>query len=153
MLRDYRVNGRQSLEVTEQRWKKHLLPFFGNLRAVDVATDLVNRYIEQRKQGGAENGTINRDMAALKQAFYLGYRSSPRKVYHVPVFPRLKENAPRKGVVQNREYLGYHELPYPRKSARPTWSASLPFPTMAFFVTWNSASNDRGVGEISPLHS
>jgi integrase len=104
MLRDYRVNDRKSLELTEQRWQKYLLPFFGQLRAVSVTTDLINRYIEQRKQSGAENGTINRDMAALKRAFYLGYRSSPRKVYHVPVFPRLKENAPRKGFVQDEQY-------------------------------------------------
>src|SRR5438445_746746 len=53
---------------------------------------------------GTQNGTINRDLAALKRAFYLGYRSSPRKVYHVPVFPRLKENAPRKGFVQEAQY-------------------------------------------------
>ena len=62
-------------------------------QAVDVTTDQINRYIEKRMEGGTQNGTINRDLAALKRAFYLGYRSSPRKVYHLPVFPRLKENA------------------------------------------------------------
>jgi len=69
-----------------------------------LTTDLINRYIEQRRKSGTENGTINRDLAALKRAYYLGYRSSPRKVYHVPVFPRLKENAPRKGFVQDQQY-------------------------------------------------
>jgi integrase len=93
MLREYRVNARKSLRLTEQRWNNHLLPFFGQLRAVDVTTDQINRYIEKRMEG-----------AALKRAFYLGYRSSPRKVYHVPVFPRLKENAPRKGFVQEIQY-------------------------------------------------
>ena len=81
-----------------------MLPFFGQLRAVDVTTDLINRYIEKRRAGGTQNGTINRDLAALKRAFYLGYRSSPRKVYQVPVFPRLRDNAPRKGFVQDTEY-------------------------------------------------
>jgi integrase len=104
MLREYRVNGRKSYELTDQRWKNHLLPFFGQLRAVDVTTDLINRYIEKRREGGTQNGTINRDLAALKRAFYLGYRSSPRKVYQVPVFPRLRENAPRKGFVQEAQY-------------------------------------------------
>jgi len=104
MLREYRVNARKSLRLTEQRWKNHLLPFFGQLRAVDVTTDQINRYVEKRIEGGTQNGTINRDLAALKRAFYLGYRSSPRKVYHVPVFPRLRENAPRKGFVQEAQY-------------------------------------------------
>jgi integrase len=104
MLRDYRVNGRKSYQLTDQRWKNHLLPFFGQLRAVDVTTDLINRYIEKRRESGTQNGTINRDLAALKRAFYLGYRSSPRKVYQVPVFPRLKENAPRKGFVRDAQY-------------------------------------------------
>lgn len=81
-----------------------MLPFFGELRAVDVTTDQINRYIEKRREGGTQNGTINRDLAALKRAFYLGYRSSPRRVYHVPVFPRLRENAPRKGFVQEAQY-------------------------------------------------
>lgn len=104
MMREYRVNARKSLRLTEQRWENHLLPFFGELRAVDVTTDLINRYIEKRRAGGTQNGTINRDLAALKRAFYLGYRSSPRKVYHVPVFPRLRENAPRKGFVLEAQY-------------------------------------------------
>jgi integrase len=36
--------------------------------------------------------------------FSLGYCSSPRKVYHVPAFPRLRENAPRTGFVEQEEY-------------------------------------------------
>jgi len=96
MLREYRVNGRKSLRLTEQRWNNHLLPFFGQRPD--------QRSIEKRREGGTQNGTINRDLAALKRAFYLGYRSSPRKVYHVPVFPRLRENAPRKGFVQEAQY-------------------------------------------------
>src|SRR5438270_261268 len=81
--------------MTGQRWRKHLLPFFGSYRAVDVTTDLLEGYVEKRRLAGAANGTINREFSALKRAFTLGFRSTPRKVQQVPLFPHLKESAPR----------------------------------------------------------
>src|SRR5215470_15697051 len=36
--------------------------------------------------------------------FSLAYRSTPRKVYQVPVVPSLRENAPRKGFVEETQY-------------------------------------------------
>ena len=103
-VRDYRVNGHKSLQFAEWRWKKHLEPVFGSMRAVEVTTDAVTTYIVSRKTEGAENATINREFAALKRMFSLGYRSTPRKVYQVPVFPRLKENAPRSGFIEQNQY-------------------------------------------------
>jgi integrase len=103
-LRDYRVNERKSLDLSEKRWLKHLKPFFGKMRAVDVTTDAINRYVEKRLAQGAENGTINRELALLRRAFNLAYHSTPRKVHQVPNFPRLKENPPRKGFVDDAQY-------------------------------------------------
>jgi integrase len=57
-----------------------------------------------RSGTASQNATINRELAALKRMFNLAYRSSPRKVYQVPVFPRLKENPPRKGFVEGQQY-------------------------------------------------
>lgn len=105
MLDDYRVNNRASLEITEQRWNKRLLPYFGQMRAVDVTTDQLKKYIIECKQQGLQNATINRDVAALKRAFYLGYRSTPRKVQQMPMFPkRLEESPPRAGFVEDQQY-------------------------------------------------
>lgn len=104
MFRDYRINVRRSLRFTEWRWKKHMEPVFGPMRAVEVTTEAVNKYVENRKATGAENSTINRELAALKRMFSLAYRSTPRKVYQVPVFRRLRENAPRKGFVDEKQY-------------------------------------------------
>lgn len=104
MLRDYRINALKSLQFTEWRWHKHLEPVFGPVRAVEVTTQELNKYIERRNTQGAENATINRELAALKRMFSLAYRSTPRKVYQVPLFPRLRENAPRKGFVEGKEY-------------------------------------------------
>jgi integrase len=103
-LRDYRINGRRSLDDVKARWELHLKPFFGDLRAVQVTTDLLSRYVDQRQQQDAANATINRELAALKRMFYLGYRSTPPRVNRVPAFPMLREDNARKGFLEDAQY-------------------------------------------------
>src|SRR5256714_15011563 len=45
ILRDYRINAKKSRDDLEARWRLHLEPFFGDLRAVEVSSDLVARYV------------------------------------------------------------------------------------------------------------
>ncbi len=104
LLRDYRVNGRKSLEIAEQKWRKYLKPSFGTLRAVDITTDTLNRYVESRLAQGAQNATVNRELAMVRRMFYLAYHSTPRKIHQVPNFPRLDENPPREGFVDDAQY-------------------------------------------------
>lgn len=103
-LRDYRINGRKSLRDAEARWRLHIQPFFGNLRAVDVSSDLVARYVDSRQQKGAENATINRELACLKRMYHLGQRMTPPKVLRVPIFPKLREDNIRKGFLEDSAY-------------------------------------------------
>jgi integrase len=103
-LQDYRINGLKSLDDAEARWRLHLQNWFGHLRAAYVGTDSIRGYIEQRQQEGASNGTINRELAALKRMFSLGVKATPPKVYRVPPIPRLKENNVRKGFVTIGQY-------------------------------------------------
>ncbi len=74
-LREYRINERKSLDDATARWNLHLEPFFGAKKAVDVSSDLISRYVDQRQQEGAKNATINREVAALKRMFRLGQQS------------------------------------------------------------------------------
>ena len=104
MFRDYRINVRRSLKLTEKRWENHLKTVFESMKATEVTTEAINKYVDTRKSQGAQNGTINRELAALKRMFSLGYRSTPRKAYQVPAFPRLRENPPRKGFVEQMQY-------------------------------------------------
>lgn len=103
-LREYRINGRKSLDDVKTRWDLHLKPFFGVLRAIDVTSDLIARYVDARQRQGAKNATINRELAALKRMFRLGHQATPAKVQRMPAFPHLSENNVRKGFLDDAQY-------------------------------------------------
>jgi integrase len=82
-----------------------LEPFFGRLRASDVGTGHVQRYIESRRdKDGASAASINRELALLRRAFNLGLRTQPPKVRTVPYFTMLKEPKPRRGFLKPGEH-------------------------------------------------
>jgi integrase len=103
-LRDYRINGRKSIEDAQTRWDAHLKPFFGVVRAVDVTSTLIARYVDARQQEGASNATVNRELAALKRMFRIGMLATPAKVLRLPAFPKLKENNIRQGFLEDSQY-------------------------------------------------
>ena len=103
-LRDYRINQRKSQDDAKARWKHHLKPFFGGMRAIDVTSEQLARYVDKRQQETAANATINRELAALKRMFHLGQQSTPPKVVRSPKFPRLAENNIRKGFLEDGQY-------------------------------------------------
>lgn len=101
MVREYRINARKSLDDVETRLRMHLLPFFGSLRALDVTSELIARYVDSRQQEQAKNATINRELAVLKRMFRLGLQATPAKVLRMPAFPHLRENNVRKGFLED----------------------------------------------------
>ena len=77
LYRDYKAN------VTSHPWvdgvvRKHLRPFFGSIPAAKLRFGIVQRYVAQRQVAGAQNATINREMALLRRAFNLAHESLPR---------------------------------------------------------------------------
>ena len=71
---------------------------------MEINTARVKRYINLRQSEGAQNGTINRELAALSKMLHLGAENTPRKVVAVPDIPKLKEANPRNNFFEFNEY-------------------------------------------------
>lgn len=124
MINDYKTNGKKSITRAE-RSIKNLKKYFGGVRAIDINTDRLRTYILQRQEEGAENGTINREMSALKRMFNLAKQMTPPKVVNIPYIPHLQENNARTGFFEYEEYRSFLKaLPYYLK----------PVVTMAYYT-------------------
>lgn len=104
LVSEYRVNSQKSIDHVERRWQLHLKPFFTRIRACDLTTDRVRRYIDTRLATGAQPATINRELALLKRAFNLARECTPPKVKLVPHIPMLKESNVRRGFLESGGY-------------------------------------------------
>jgi len=102
-LRDYKINSRKSADDVDARWRLHLRPFFSGMRAVDVTTEELARYVDKRQEQDAAAATINRELAALRRMFRLGAQATPPKLIRVPKFPMLKENNTRTGFLTDAQ--------------------------------------------------
>jgi hypothetical protein len=67
--------------MLHERWSAEVLaagerlePFFGPLRAARLTSADVVRYTNSRREQGAANATVNRELAALKRALTLAHR-------------------------------------------------------------------------------
>lgn len=50
-IRDYKINGRSSLDDAETRWRLHLEPFFGRMKASQVTSALHRGHRGERLRG------------------------------------------------------------------------------------------------------
>jgi len=57
LINDYKLNGKKSLERVQDSIQ-HLNKHFSEMRASNIRTDLIQRYIVDRQKEGAQNGTI-----------------------------------------------------------------------------------------------
>lgn len=101
-LTDYEYNARKSFERA-QISVDHLKKFFEGMRVIDITTARIKAYIKTRRADGAANGTINRELAALKRMLRLGTQDN--KVDRLPHIPKLQEHNVRKGFFEHEDYL------------------------------------------------
>ena len=64
--------------------------FFAGHRAVEIGTDRIVQFIEDRQSKGASNGTVNRSLAMLRRMFKLAVQS--RKLREVPTSFNAERN-------------------------------------------------------------
>lgn len=119
LLTNYRINKVDILDQTEARWQRQPLlgeamPEAGRLKkkfsgmlAIALTTDKINKYIEWCQAQGLANGTINRDIAALRRAYKLALEAEI--IQKAPHFPILEEAPPRKGFLEYSDYLRLRE--------------------------------------------
>ena len=128
-LADYRVNERKTLARAEQSANR-LKTVFDGTKVTNITTPRINAYIQKRIDEGAENGTINRELAALKRIFNLAARQTPPKVDRVIYIPMLKENNVRKGFFEHGDFLALRE-------ALPDYMKG--FVTFAYKTGWRAS--------------
>ena len=85
------------------------MPFFGGQRVSEITTSKINYYIQKRQEKGAENATINRELAAIKRMFNLAARSTPPKVSRVPHIKKLAEHNVRKGFFEHDDFIALRQ--------------------------------------------
>ncbi len=102
LLRDYETNGKRS--VSSARLSiRHLSRFFSLDRALDITTDKLRGYVSHRQHEEASNGSINRELAALKRMFSLAVQAG--KLSSKPYIPTLEENNARQGFLDHGGFL------------------------------------------------
>ena len=144
-LRDYRINNRKSLPQTTIS-VDHLKGHFAGIRITEITTPEIQKYIESRLEGQFSNGTINRELSALKRMLNLGAECTPPKVDRVPHISMLKENNIRKGFFEHGDYLALRDaLPgylkgFATFAYKTGWRVS-----EISNLTWNQVDRGQGI--------
>jgi integrase len=99
---EYLANGRRSIVGLRVRLKIGLRPWFSGRRMVNITTADVRGYVTQRQADGAANGTINRELSALKRMFTLACQAG--KLLAAPHIPMLQEDNVRRGFFEREQF-------------------------------------------------
>lgn len=93
--------------------RNYLKPFFGEIPARELSKKLVTRYQVARikSEPRPANGTVNREVAALKRAVNLSMDDHTPPL-HFPKIDMLPEATPRDGILEHRDYVQVrHAMP------------------------------------------
>lgn len=107
LMKEYEIHGRATLVTLADGTKtitglNHLDPFFGGRNVSAITTATMREFVAKRQAEGAENGTINRNLAILRRMLWLAKREG--KLSAVPFIPMLKSGDPREGFLEPEQF-------------------------------------------------
>jgi integrase len=148
LLSDYRINSRK---FNVEYHLKHLRPHFARVRVTEITTPRINKYIEERCKEGAENSTINRELATLKRMMNIGAQQTPPRVDRVPFIPMLKENNVRKGFFEHGDFLALRDALPEYLRGLVTFGYKTGWrKTEIQTLTWGQVDLDQGIVRLEP---
>jgi integrase len=106
LVTDYEINKLRSIRSLKLSIK-HLKDRFALERAIDITTDKIKKYVADRQRDKAANGSINRELSALKRMFKLAVESG--RIRFAPHIPMLEENNARQGFVDHGVFLALRD--------------------------------------------
>ncbi len=122
---DYKHRKLKTLDDCKSRVKLHLDPFFGRKRMKNIDMRDVRLYVTQRRDEGARDATINREIAILKRTFSLAVDEG--RLARMPKITMLPEDNVREGFFEADQFAALvSHLPLPLRG--PV--------TMAYFCGW-----------------
>jgi len=68
--------------------------FFAGMRVVNIHTDTLRRYTTARREAGASDPTIRRNLVILRSMLNLARKEGKLELHHVPFFPMPKDSEP-----------------------------------------------------------
>ena len=148
-LNDYRVNRKRSLDRAE-RCVELLKGYLAGWKAINITTPAVRAYIAKRQEAKAENGTINRELAALKRMFSLALQTE--KLLRRPYIPKLDEDNVRTGFYGEVEFLALQEaLPaYLKPVAAFAYAFGWRIKSELLGLTWDRVDLAAGTVRLDP---
>ncbi len=102
-LRDYEVSGKRSIGKARKSVER-LREFFAGWRATSITTSDVRTFAEKRLRAGFANGSVNRELSALRRMFNLAVEAKLLSHDHVPDIPTLQESPPRSGFFEPEQF-------------------------------------------------
>lgn len=128
--------------------------FFGSMcPATGITTDRIQQYQQHRRGEGAAAATVNRETSGLSRMCRLAVRTG--RLAPMPIFPdRLRENPPRQGFFEHREYLAVRRyLPSAYQDILDFAYYSGWRPREITGLTWDEVDLTAGVIRLTPHRS
>jgi hypothetical protein len=121
VITDYTVRKLRDAAIVKWRYEANSKPAIGNLPAARFGASQVRAFVSARREAGASDPTINRELSIIRRGFRLGFEEDPPMVRRVPHILKLDEDNARQGFLTPALY--------------ETLLASLPERLKALFVS------------------